>query len=288
MQGYSAIDTLTEIIWEDLEEIGIQKLGHQKKIMLAIDRLKRIQNVTRRLSSMDRRGSQEMLEPPSSYPTPKWLSQGESRGPQSPAQHSPHPQSPAQHSPLPHSPAVASPRPLHPGHRQYGESVVITTGGKPRKSLSGENLCLAASELKTFQQPKDEEVVHLRQNKSVYQPDVVAIQVSNVTHSQIRGAFLSCSSSIYSCYLYDFRLIGIVVEQEDQETVHTRVRPAHQSATKVFTARCTALVRRVTANTRPPTIRVDSPRTRRTAPPSNAPQPKSAQGSHLSQSPWRR
>ncbi|XP_015922608.1 caskin-2 isoform X2 [Parasteatoda tepidariorum] len=41
-QGYDSVDKVTELTWEDLEEIGIQKLGHQKKITLAIKRVKDI------------------------------------------------------------------------------------------------------------------------------------------------------------------------------------------------------------------------------------------------------
>jgi hypothetical protein len=40
--GYCSMDSVTEITWEDLEEMGIHKLGHQKKLMLAIDRLKKL------------------------------------------------------------------------------------------------------------------------------------------------------------------------------------------------------------------------------------------------------
>lgn len=49
-QGFGTLDTVTGITWEDLEEIGIKKLGHQKKMMLAIDRLKRINTILHRLS----------------------------------------------------------------------------------------------------------------------------------------------------------------------------------------------------------------------------------------------
>lgn len=41
-QGYQTIDAVTQLAWEDLEEFGIVKLGHQKKIMLAIKRIKDI------------------------------------------------------------------------------------------------------------------------------------------------------------------------------------------------------------------------------------------------------
>ncbi|XP_013791121.1 caskin-2-like, partial [Limulus polyphemus] len=45
-EGYDTVDRVTELTWEDLEEIGIQKLGHQKKIMLAIKRVKDIKSGT--------------------------------------------------------------------------------------------------------------------------------------------------------------------------------------------------------------------------------------------------
>ncbi|XP_019373763.1 PREDICTED: caskin-2 isoform X5 [Gavialis gangeticus] len=38
--GYDSITILTELTWEDLQEIGINKLGHQKKIMLAVKKLR--------------------------------------------------------------------------------------------------------------------------------------------------------------------------------------------------------------------------------------------------------
>ncbi|XP_072207973.1 caskin-2 [Excalfactoria chinensis] len=38
--GYDSITIVTDLTWEDLQEIGINKLGHQKKIMLAVKKLK--------------------------------------------------------------------------------------------------------------------------------------------------------------------------------------------------------------------------------------------------------
>lgn len=38
-QGYVTVEDTTQITWEDLEDIGIVKLGHQKRIMLAIKRI---------------------------------------------------------------------------------------------------------------------------------------------------------------------------------------------------------------------------------------------------------
>lgn len=37
--GYDSISIVTDLTWEDLQEIGINKLGHQKKIMLAVKKL---------------------------------------------------------------------------------------------------------------------------------------------------------------------------------------------------------------------------------------------------------
>lgn len=68
-QGYDSLDFVTDITWEDLEEIGIKKLGHQKKIMLAIDRLKRLRSSGKRTPAIDgRTASLELLEPPPPAP----------------------------------------------------------------------------------------------------------------------------------------------------------------------------------------------------------------------------
>nr|XP_034960343.1 caskin-2 isoform X1 [Zootoca vivipara] len=37
--GYDSISIVTDLTWEDLQEIGINKLGHQKKLMLAVKKL---------------------------------------------------------------------------------------------------------------------------------------------------------------------------------------------------------------------------------------------------------
>lgn len=39
-QGYETIEDVLQLTWEDLEDIGIVKLGHQKRILLAIKRVK--------------------------------------------------------------------------------------------------------------------------------------------------------------------------------------------------------------------------------------------------------
>uniref|UniRef100_A0A3P9JN65 Si:ch211-119c20.2 n=1 Tax=Oryzias latipes TaxID=8090 RepID=A0A3P9JN65_ORYLA len=41
--GYDAIAIVKDITWEDLQEIGITKLGHQKKLMVAVKRLSDLQ-----------------------------------------------------------------------------------------------------------------------------------------------------------------------------------------------------------------------------------------------------
>ncbi|XP_056143872.1 caskin-1 [Lampris incognitus] len=50
--GYENIDFITDITWEDLQEIGITKLGHQKKLMLAVKRLAEMQRSTEGRSSL--------------------------------------------------------------------------------------------------------------------------------------------------------------------------------------------------------------------------------------------
>lgn len=41
-QGYRTVRDVTQLPWEDMEDIGIVKLGHQKKLLLAIKRIKDI------------------------------------------------------------------------------------------------------------------------------------------------------------------------------------------------------------------------------------------------------
>uniref|UniRef100_A0A673JDV5 Caskin-2 n=1 Tax=Sinocyclocheilus rhinocerous TaxID=307959 RepID=A0A673JDV5_9TELE len=41
--GYDSINIVQDITWEDLQEIGINKLGHQKKLMLAVKKLSDVQ-----------------------------------------------------------------------------------------------------------------------------------------------------------------------------------------------------------------------------------------------------
>ncbi|KAM3597850.1 uncharacterized protein V6R79_010135 [Siganus canaliculatus] len=56
--GYENIEFITDITWEDLQEIGITKLGHQKKLMLAVKRLAEMQR------SSEGRGSLRKKPPP--------------------------------------------------------------------------------------------------------------------------------------------------------------------------------------------------------------------------------
>lgn len=51
-QGYQTVDAVAQLTWEDLEEFGIVKLGHQKKIMLAIKRFKDLR-AGKRISTAD-------------------------------------------------------------------------------------------------------------------------------------------------------------------------------------------------------------------------------------------
>ncbi|XP_053204010.1 caskin-1-like isoform X2 [Panonychus citri] len=50
-QGYDSVDRAIELTWEDYEEIGIKKLGHQKKLSLAIKRIQDLNNGVRRSTS---------------------------------------------------------------------------------------------------------------------------------------------------------------------------------------------------------------------------------------------
>lgn len=45
-QQYNTIEQVCQLTWEDFEEIGIQKLGHQKRLLLAIERVKEIESTS--------------------------------------------------------------------------------------------------------------------------------------------------------------------------------------------------------------------------------------------------
>ncbi|RXM31962.1 Caskin-1 [Acipenser ruthenus] len=60
--GYENIDFITDITWEDLQEIGITKLGHQKKLMLAVKKLAEIQKAVEHGQGTLRKKAPQSLE----------------------------------------------------------------------------------------------------------------------------------------------------------------------------------------------------------------------------------
>ncbi|XP_065805789.1 caskin-2-like isoform X2 [Labrus bergylta] len=59
--GYDSITIVKDITWEDLQEIGITKLGHQKKLMLAV---KRLCDLQRSRNNADRAGGGTLRRKP--------------------------------------------------------------------------------------------------------------------------------------------------------------------------------------------------------------------------------
>ncbi|XP_029933897.1 caskin-2 isoform X2 [Myripristis murdjan] len=59
--GYDSITIVKDITWEDLQEIGITKLGHQKKLMLAV---KRLSDLQRSRNYVDRTGCRTLRRKP--------------------------------------------------------------------------------------------------------------------------------------------------------------------------------------------------------------------------------
>uniref|UniRef100_A0A3P9PVD9 Caskin-2-like n=2 Tax=Poecilia reticulata TaxID=8081 RepID=A0A3P9PVD9_POERE len=59
--GYDSIAIVKDITWEDLQEIGITKLGHQKKLMLAV---KRLCDLQRSRNQVDRTGEGTLRRKP--------------------------------------------------------------------------------------------------------------------------------------------------------------------------------------------------------------------------------
>ncbi|KAI4874857.1 hypothetical protein NFI96_034427 [Prochilodus magdalenae] len=60
--GYDSVSIVRDITWEDLQEIGINKLGHQKKMMLAVKKLCDVQKAQR--NQLVRQGVLQRRVPP--------------------------------------------------------------------------------------------------------------------------------------------------------------------------------------------------------------------------------
>ncbi|KAG5832426.1 hypothetical protein ANANG_G00291040 [Anguilla anguilla] len=61
--GYENIEFITDITWEDLQEIGITKLGHQKKLMMAVKKLAELQKGSEGRAAQRRKPSQSSEGP---------------------------------------------------------------------------------------------------------------------------------------------------------------------------------------------------------------------------------
>ena len=154
-------------------------------MMLAIERLKRIQSGSRRLSTLEksRSGSESMLEPASTYPTPQWLMNEHNVG--------------TQHYHHPSQLVGAMAAPPSPSHYGSAQQVAIVT--RPKRSGSGESLTKGpiAPELRTFQ--GSTENVYRKSNNLVYQPDVVAIQL-NRSSSMRTGSLTEDDKVVYESF----------------------------------------------------------------------------------------
>lgn len=51
-QGYDTIERVIELTWEDMEDVGIKKLGHEKRLMLAIKRIRDLRRHSGAVSSI--------------------------------------------------------------------------------------------------------------------------------------------------------------------------------------------------------------------------------------------
>uniref|UniRef100_H3A5N3 CASK interacting protein 2 n=1 Tax=Latimeria chalumnae TaxID=7897 RepID=H3A5N3_LATCH len=81
--GYDSIDIVTDITWEDLQEIGINKLGHQKKMMLAV---KKLTDVQKAINQAEMEAKTLKRKPPQALDivTIEPLENGECQSPQTP------------------------------------------------------------------------------------------------------------------------------------------------------------------------------------------------------------
>ena len=180
-QGYRTVEDVTQLTWEDLEDFGILRLGHQKKITLAIKRVKDI------LSGKFVASPTESPHGSCCYVTQEVVigqSVGHVTSPKDSAElstfHQFHRSShyaipPAVMRPVymaPQQQQVQHPHPCYPPHPQHQQHPQYAPQPPPQP----------------IQQP-----IYYQYQQPTYQPDVVAIQVRNpsgIPHSGIQRIFM--------------------------------------------------------------------------------------------------
>uniref|UniRef100_K7FX77 Caskin-2 n=1 Tax=Pelodiscus sinensis TaxID=13735 RepID=K7FX77_PELSI len=79
--GYDSVSIVMDLTWEDLQEIGINKLGHQKKIMLAV---KKLTDLRKYLNQADTNEAQRKIPGTLDIVTIESLENGEGQSPHTP------------------------------------------------------------------------------------------------------------------------------------------------------------------------------------------------------------
>ncbi|XP_032648816.1 caskin-2 isoform X3 [Chelonoidis abingdonii] len=79
--GYDSISIVTDLTWEDLQEIGINKLGHQKKIMLAV---KKLTDIRKNLNQAETNPARRKIPGALDIVTIESVENGESQSPHTP------------------------------------------------------------------------------------------------------------------------------------------------------------------------------------------------------------
>ncbi|KAL1438518.1 hypothetical protein MTO96_048123 [Rhipicephalus appendiculatus] len=172
-QGYATVDRVADLTWEDLEDIGIQKLGHQKKLMLAIKKVRDLNSGSRqamhygdaRHSSVDM-GQLLAARPGSHVPVPMGH----------PYQAVPSVNQPPCEMAPPHANAVPPLRsdtdPSTPQLRTFRQQSPPRMGGNFYRAGSGDSLILQQQHFSgpAFHQPP-------MQGADLYQHDFVSMQV---------------------------------------------------------------------------------------------------------------
>jgi hypothetical protein len=182
-QGYRTVEDVTQLTWEDLEDFGILRLGHQKKITLAIKRVKDILSGKFVASPAESpHGSccyvtQEVVigqsvghvtSPKDSAELSTFHQYRSSHYAIPPAAMRPVYMAPQQQQQVQHPHPCYPPHPQHPQHQQHPQ---YAPQPPPQP----------------IQQP-----IYYQYQQPTYQPDVVAIQVRNpsgIPHSGIQRIF---------------------------------------------------------------------------------------------------
>ena len=182
-QGYFTVDDVVQISIEDLEDVGLYKLGHQKRLLLAIKRVKELKSGRRMAQFHPPPGSLHVTASP--LPSRSSLSHGQMAGTlpyssfEQQHQQSKHLQNLAKQV-IP--PQVPQPRQSSPAALQQTTSMIDNSNNySSLQSQPNPLLHNQTSSLQQVQRNMYQQTHNIASSKPIYQPEVIRIDCTSAS-----------------------------------------------------------------------------------------------------------